>query len=354
MNGQIRDPWLKALAIVGTVAASVWLASQIWAVLIYLGDILLILFLAWLIAFILGPLIDALQALGLPHAASVSTVYAALLALLAFAVILVFPPMADQMNQLATQISLLATRSPSVVNWATSVARGWGIDDQQLQTLYSNLISQVQALSLGLLKDVLGIATSVVTIVVAAILTLALAYYISLDGHRVRKAVIDLLPVQYRDEAEMIVTAIDKNFGAFLRGQSVVAAIYALITAAAVTLAGLDYKLTLSVFAGIAMFVPFVGGAAALVPPLFVAAFQNPGALWWLALGLIAAQQVLFNLLVPKLLASATGIHPILVLVALGLGAKLAGLWGALFAVPLAGVVSTLASYAYAKVTRQS
>jgi putative permease len=350
MNGYIRDPWLKALVIIGTIAASVWVASQLWGLLIYLGDLLLILFLSWLISFVLSPLTDSLRSFGLPHGIAVSAVYVALLAFIAAAFILVVPPMADQINQLATQVSSLAVRSPGVIDWIVSLARNWGIAEPQLQTIYSNLIAQVQTLSLSLLRDVLGLATSVVTVAVASLLVLALSYYISLDGYKVKQTILGFLPATYRDEAEMIAQSIDRNFGAFLRGQAIVSVIYSLITALAVTLAGLDYKLTLSVFAGIAMFVPFIGGAAALVPPLFVAAFQNPGAFWWLLIALVVAQQLLFNLIVPRLFASVAGIHPILVLVALALGAKLAGLWGALFAVPVAGVVSALTSYFYSKV----
>lgn len=351
MNGYIKDPWLKALVIIGTIAASVWVATQLWVFLLYLGDLLLMVFLAWLISFILSPLTNALRNLGLPHTAAVSLVYLGLLTLITAALVLVVPPMAEQINQLAVQISSLAVRSPGFIAWITSLARSWGIEEPQLQTIYNGLLSQVQALTLSLLRDILGLATSVVTVAVAAILVLALAYYISLDGNKVKQAAMGFLPPKYRDEAEMIAMSIDRNFGAFLRGQAIVAIIYALITALAVTAAGLDYKLTLSVFAGVAMFVPFIGGAAALVPPLFVAAFQNPGAIWWLLAALVVAQQLLFNLVVPRLFASVAGIHPILVLVALALGAKLAGLWGALFAIPVAGVVSALTTYFYLKLT---
>ncbi len=351
MNGYIRDPWLKVLIAVGTIAASIWVAAQLWSLLIYLGDLLLMIFLAWLISFVLSPLTDGLYRLGLPHAVAVSVVYLALLGVIGTSLVLVMPPMADQINQLAGQISSLAVQSPAVIGWITSIARSWGIEEPQLQTIYTGLIGQIQSLSLNLLKDVLGLATSVVTVAVASLLVLALSFYISLDGPKLKQAILGFLPPSYRDEAEMIALSIDRNFGAFLRGQAIVAVVYGLVTAVAVTLAGLDYKLTISVFAGIAMFVPFIGGAAALIPPLFVAAFQNPGALWWLLIGLVVAQQLMFNLVVPRLFASAAGTHPILVLVALALGAKVAGLWGALFAVPVAGVISALTSYFYLKLT---
>ena len=118
-------------------------------------------------------------------------------------------------------------------------------------------------------------------------------------------------------------------------------------TAVAMMITRTDYILVASFFSGLFIFIPLVGPFLALVPPLLVALLTVPDSFFLLLILLLILQAVVMNVLAPKLLSDALGLHPLIVFAALLLGVKVAGFWGAIFAVPLAGVISTMAVHLY-------
>jgi predicted PurR-regulated permease PerM len=93
------------------------------------------------------------------------------------------------------------------------------------------------------------------------------------------------------------------------------------------------------------MFVPFFGPPLALLPPLLVAVTFRPEIAVPAIAILVIGQTLLVNVLQPRLMKQHAGIHPILVLIALLLGAQIAGMWGALFGIPIVAAISLLARY---------
>jgi hypothetical protein len=93
------------------------------------------------------------------------------------------------------------------------------------------------------------------------------------------------------------------------------------------------------------MLIPFFGPPLALIPPVVGAALFAPDVLLPVTIILLVTQAVLVNWLQPRLMRGALGLHPILVLVGLLLGAQVAGLWGALFGIPIIAVLWVFVSY---------
>src|SRR5918911_5587026 len=92
----IRDPWLRALSILGCAIAGVYLVGLLWQIVQQFADIVLLFFLAWLVAFILEPLVGAMVEGRLPRLAAIGLTYLALLVLLSLGVILIVPALALQ------------------------------------------------------------------------------------------------------------------------------------------------------------------------------------------------------------------------------------------------------------------
>jgi predicted PurR-regulated permease PerM len=91
--------------------------------------------------------------------------------------------------------------------------------------------------------------------------------------------------------------------------------------------------------------IPFVGPGLALLPPIFMAAAFVPGAFIPVTLGLFIGQALIMNLAVPRLMKTTSGVHPLVTLLSVLIGAQVAGIWGALFGLPVAAVISMLANY---------
>src|SRR5262249_49988834 len=106
-----------------------------------------------------------------------------------------------------------------------------------------------------------------------------------------------------------------------------------------------DYALLSSVVAALVLLIPFLGPVLAVVVPVTIALLTHPDVAVFLFVGLLALQQVLFNVLAPGILSQQIGLPPLLVFFAVLTGARVAGVWGAIFGVPIVAVVTTMISF---------
>ncbi len=100
----IRDPWLRALSILGCAIASVYLIGLLWQVMEEFADIILLFFLAWLVAFVLEPVVGTLVEGRLPRLAAIGLTYLTLLVLLSLGVILLIPALSLQIVDIARNL----------------------------------------------------------------------------------------------------------------------------------------------------------------------------------------------------------------------------------------------------------
>jgi predicted PurR-regulated permease PerM len=108
---------------------------------------------------------------------------------------------------------------------------------------------------------------------------------------------------------------------------------------------GVDYALLSSVVAALVLLIPFLGPVAAVVLPVSIALLTHPEVTILLFIALLALQQVIFNVLAPRILSRQVGLHPLLVFFAVLTGARVAGVWGAIFGVPIVAVFTTMTSF---------
>ena len=173
-----------------------------------------------------------------------------------------------------------------------------------------------------------------------------LSLYMLADSERILAKLNRVVPTRYADEAEILERTVGTAFGGFLRAQVILAAVQAALTVAVVLLVGLPYGFLIVTISAIAMLIPFFGPPLALLPPILATAIFHPEWLLVVAPVLLVVQTVLVNYLQPRLMREALGMHPILVLVGLLVGAQVAGLWGALFAIPILAVLNVFFNYA--------
>ena len=97
--------------------------------------------------------------------------------------------------------------------------------------------------------------------------------------------------------------------------------------------------------AALVLLIPFLGPVAAVVLPVTIALLTHPEVTIFLFIALLALQQVIFNVLAPRILSRQVGLHPLLVFFAVLTGARVAGVWGAIFGVPIVAVFTTMISF---------
>lgn len=350
--------------------AALYLAQMLWQLFSSYADLILLFVLGWLVAFILNPLVEWLNRKPIPSAlhpilasvlgkartqtlatfrfsrtAAVIIVYVFVLIAIVLGIALLIPPTVIQLSELASHLPEYTKEIPRVSSWLQNEMANWGIRlnlTQAIQTMLGNL----QTYTADAIKNALAILTSLVSFFANLLLVLIISFIITLDGPKIRRAIQkNLLPRQYHEEFQFFIENVDRTFGGFLRGQIIQALLVGIGTGVAMTLFALDFVLIASLLAGLLMLIPLVGPFLALIPPLFVCLVQAPGLALWLFLALLVYQLVIVNVVMPRVLSEAVGLHPLLIFAALLIGVRVAGVWGAFFGIPIAGVLWTMAVF---------
>lgn len=345
-----RDPLVRGLLLMLAAIGTVWLAGWVWQVASRFSDVILLFFLAWLVAFVLKPIARRLQRLGLPLLLAVGSVYLGLALIVVATAVVVVPIAVTQLAQLGNSLPLLGAELKLRADQVHVSLLERGLPEAQLADLYNTAVSRAEAAGAALLASSLTLATALISSVLKAMLVLILSFYIMLDGETIARLFVELLPARYRDDATAALEQIDRTFGGFMRGQLFQAAVYGLGTALVMELSRLPYTLVISIFAGIAMLIPFIGPYLAMIPPFVLAITLAPGAVWWTMALLIVLQFVVVNVLAPRIMSRTVGIHPLVVFGAVLVGAKVAGAWGAIFGVPAAAMLFLLLRVLYLRV----
>ncbi len=338
--------WLQTLIVLLVIIASAWLLGQVWVFLIQFSSLILLFFLAWLLAFVLSPIARALQRRGVPKTLSVVIVYLALALLFSIGGWLLLPPVTDQVSKLQRNFFTYTNIIGGVVLKADETLQGWGINKADLTKVYNDLTSQVQGVIFSAIQNTFSLLQSFATFALQFVLVLILSFYFMKDGDRIFGGMLQMLPPRWQDEARLVAISLEKSFGGFIRGQLVFALAYALLTAVVMVMPPfqLDFVIVASIVSGLCMIIPLIGNFLAFLPPILVALVTpgKEGLVWWLLFALFIMQSIMMNVLGPRIMSSAIGIHPLYVVGAMLLGAQVAGVWGALFGIPIAGAINLI------------
>jgi predicted PurR-regulated permease PerM len=200
---------------------------------------------------------------------------------------------------------------------------------------------------LGLVSDFIsGVASAVGAILgesLSLVFTLIIAVYLASDGERIQRYLLEFVPEAQQSRAEQVMVVSGQRLGAWVRGQIAVSSIVGALFAAGLAILGVPYAMLLGVVAFVGEFVPLVGPFISSIPAILVAFLAGGPSLGIVTIIFcIAVEQLEGDVIVPRILGSATSIHPVAVMLAILAGAQLAGATGALLAVPVAGFASVL------------
>jgi predicted PurR-regulated permease PerM len=177
------------------------------------------------------------------------------------------------------------------------------------------------------------------------ILILILSLYMVADSDRILNRLNRIVPNRYKDELRIFEATVARAFGGFLRAQLILMALQWLLVAVIWIVFGVPYLFLIATLSALAMFIPIFGPPLALVPPIAAAWIYASSDFLVITIVLVAVQTVAVNWLQPRLMHGALGMHPILVLVGLLIGAQVAGVWGALFGIPVIAVLNVFLNY---------
>jgi predicted PurR-regulated permease PerM len=355
------------------VAVSVFLAERLFVVLSFFANPLLLFGLSWLLSLILQPAVRRMidvpipiprrlrrAAFGrtewhMPPALAVPLVYVLVLTILIVVVVALVPAIGPQLLQLGETMPTVAIALASWVQAGETQLRQLGFRGDLTSVVQPEaLVQQITAAGSTLVQQSVGIASGIASSLFSAFLVLVLSFYMTLDGSRLGERAISLLPTAMRDEARNFTDLVDRVFGGFLRAQLLQSIIYGFATGFVMAMLGIRDVTLASVLAAILVAIPLLGALFAMIPPILIALVAAPEQTLALIVLLFIAQQVLFNMIMPRLMGQSVGLHPLFVFAAMLIGGTVAGGWGLLFGIPVAGVVGSLAQFLYQRAARST
>jgi predicted PurR-regulated permease PerM len=334
--------WLDALLVLSTIAVGFVVVRFLADIFFWFGDIILIFFLAWLLAFILSPIVARLtNAIPyLPRIGAAILVYALLVGGLILITVLVAGALARSITDFINNVPTLRTQLPQIVAPWQERLDGLGLQQvrllDQAQTFINNLNRYAEQLA-GPLQQ---LAVASLSAIGSLLLVLILSLYIVIDRDRIMSFWFRLVPPAFTEDAVLLETSVAKSFGGFLRGQALLGLVYGLIAVLTSAILGLAYLPVTSVLAGLLMAIPFFGPFVSWAPPVLVAILVQPNATLPALVVMAVGWFIVMNVLQPRVMAGAVGIHPIVVLGSVLIGSKVAGVIGAIFGIPIAAVIS--------------
>jgi predicted PurR-regulated permease PerM len=332
--------------VTGSVVFVLLIVERFLALVSVFSGIVIICFLAWLLAFIVSPLVDwAANRLHLGRGLAVGLVYACV-ALVLVGVVLAAGSVgiAEATNLVNRFDEATATISGSLA----SLQQSLGIRTATIDV--AALFRQGAARILPDIKTTLAtqsgaIAGTVASIVGTISMILILSVFIVSDADGLQAKWRRVIPNRFETQLDLFDRSVGRAFRGWLWSQVILIAIQVALTVVVGLIFGLPYLFLLCIVAALCMPIPFVGPGLALLPPIFMAAAFVPGAFIPVTLVLFVGQALIMNLAVPRLMKRTSGVHPLVTLLSVLVGAQVAGIWGALFGLPVAAVISMLANY---------
>ncbi len=320
---------LGALIVIGLVALA-----------IAAGGVLLLLFVAILLASALEPGIGTLRdRLPLGRGATILVTYVTFFVLVLGLAFIVLPAAIRQAEDLVASLPPFFEQ-----------ARAWAADLRPA-ALASSVTALIDSIA-GILKPppppdpdtVVEVGAVVAESVVTLLTLLTIVYFWLVEHARLQRYALAFAPAERRAGARDAWNEIENRLGMWVRGQLILMAAIGVATGIAYTLLGLPGALLLGLIAAITEAIPIIGPLLGAIPAVLVAATVSPELAVVVAVIYVVLQFVEGSVLVPIVMRNTVGISPLLVLVSLLIGAAVGGFVGAFLAVPVAASIEIVLS----------
>jgi len=299
--------------------------------LFLIKDVLLMIFVAMIIAAAVDGPVDWLAKHRVRRSIGTAIIYIAVFFLLALSIYLVFPVLGSQLKTLALSYPDYISRLGAELNIAQEK-----IGADTLQNLLNNLSGQLT----GAAGNVFGTAVNIFGGIFSFLVVLVISIYLVVQDKGIKNLIESVTPDDNKPYVLNLVERIQGKLGAWLRGQLLLMLIIGILVFIGLALLNIKFALTLALIAALLEIVPYIGPILGAAPAVVFAFAQSP----FLALVVIALfifiHQLENYLITPVVMEKTVGLNPLVVIISIIIGGKLAGMLGVIIAVPLVAALS--------------
>lgn len=322
------------------------IAALVFSVVMWsLGDVLLPFVLGAAIAYLIDPIADRLETMGLSRTAATGLIVVLAVLVFLLGLLIVLPTLINQLIDLTETLpkafrdlrAFAQTHFPSIFT-----------EGSRAQQTIASIAGTLQGKGIELIEGIAGSAASLLNVLVLFVIVPVVSVYFLLDWDRMIARVDELLPRDHAPVIRRLMAQIDAVLASFIRGMGTVCLILGSYYAVSLMIVGLNFGLAVGFIAGLVTFIPYLGALIGGALAIGLALFQFWGD-WW-SIGMVGAifaigQMIEGNYLTPKLVGNSVGLHPVWLLLALSIFGALFGFVGMLIAVPLAAALGVVARF---------
>lgn len=303
-----------------------------------ISGVLILFFVALVFSSALDPWVDWLKQKKVPRSLSVLIIYLIAFSVVALVLYLILPPMIKEINDISSNLPDYFNSIVSKYNALKNFSAQHRVLDQ-LQGTLGVISNYLQSTASGVFFTVFNIFGGIFSF----ILVLVLTFYMVVEESAMKKIVWSIAPAKHQAYLMHLINRIQIKLGHWLRGTLILAMTLFTMAYLGLLILGVHYALILALLVGLFSFIPFMGAILGAIPALFIAFTQSPlMALFTLILFYIF-HFIEDNFLYPKIMQKAVGLNPVISIMAMLAGFKLAGIIGAVLSIPVTTAIAVFA-----------
>ncbi len=267
-----------------------------------------------------------------------------LIAVFVFGLVLYWgiPRLVNEVGHLLEMYPQIEERAEQIAEEIDGVSKPVQID----RLIHTNINKIESAVFKGLENFITGIYYFLSKILIL-ILAPILAFYILMDWEKIREGILNLFSPGFRRELQTLAADVDRVLIDGIKGSILIAIIVGALVGLSALILGVRFPLIIGLLSGITNLIPYFGPFIGGIPAVLIAYSDSFQLAVYQALAIFIVQQIESNLVTPRILGGKLGMHPLFIIFALLAGGSLYGIWGILFAVPVAAIIKVTISWVY-------
>jgi putative permease len=310
-----------------------------------IDNLLIACVLAFVMNYLLAPIVDLLERRGLSRQASIFIPFFAAAFLIAFGIYKILPLLTAQAVSLEAKLPVYQVDLMNLVSRTETKFKGFFklYNINISETINTWIINKTANLSAALPSAISGSLT-------VLMLSPLFAFFMLQDGRRASRTILALVPNNLFELALNLHHQLNEQMGGFIRARFLEAAIVGAVVWIGLQILGFPYAVLLGAFAGLTNLIPYIGPIVGAVPPVLIALIsEEPVVFHTVGLSLIAvtavylfAQLIDVVFIIPMVVARIVNLHPITVIIVIIAGAQVMGVLGMMIAIPVTSAIKLI------------
>lgn len=308
-----------------------------------LSDTFYTIIISIVLAYLLNPIVKFLESKGLKNRLiSVLLIYLAIIGIIIIFAVLIIPRSGREIKSFISNMPEFMDTTTGFVDRLMDdyekIVGDIPLLSENIKKTVTNSISDFEIIFTNAIKTIINFIYGMFSKVVALVLTPILTLYFLVDKEEFIGKIIGFIPEKYLDDSMELFREIDNSLSKFVRGRLIMAVYVGVAITIVLVILGVDFAIPIGLITGFADIIPYIGPFLGLVPAVFFALLESPIKAFWVAILFLIIQWTENNILAPKVIGESTGIHPLVVLLAIIVGGGMFGVFGMIFSVPIIAV----------------